>query len=194
MTGPESLHWRQAGIRDGSDAVKKDFDEALNDLTPEGVHAEFDHFLNLDDYNSALGAVAKISGTLGVPTGKRLIVPGLFFASHARHPFVAQDKRVTPIDVHHPQITEDDVTYKLPAGFSVESAPQKMQIDWPQRGMLKIDSKTDGATVNVVRSMAYNYVLLGASDYGDLHGFYQKIATADQQQVVLAHTATKQGQ
>jgi len=42
--------------------------------------------------------------------------------------------------------------------------------------------------------MAYNYVLLGESDYADLHGFYQKVATADQQQIVLSHAPAKQGQ
>jgi hypothetical protein len=194
MTGPESLHWRQAAIRDGNDAVKKDFNEALKEITPEGSNAEFDHFINLDDYNSALVATARISGALGAHTGKRLIVPGLFFASHARHPFVAQDKRVTPIDVHHPQITEDDVTYNLPAGLSAESAPEKTQIEWAQHGMLRIDSKIDGSSVNVMRSLAYNYAMLGASDYGDLRGFYQKVATADQQQVVLTRAAPKQGQ
>jgi hypothetical protein len=194
MTGPESLHWRQAAIREGADAVKKDFNDALNELMPEGVHAEFDHFVNLDDYNSALVASAKVTGTLGAPTGKRLIVPGLFFASHAPHPFVAQDKRLTPIDVHHPQVTEDDVTYNVPAGLTVESTPEKTQIDWLQHGVLKIDSKIEGTSVNVVRSLAYNYVLLGASDYGDLHGFYQKIAIADQQQIVLTRAAPKQGQ
>ncbi len=83
MTGPESLHWRQAAIRDGSDAVKKDFNDALKDAVPEGVHAEFDHFINLDDYNSALVATAQISGCIGALTGKRLILPGLL-CPHAR--------------------------------------------------------------------------------------------------------------
>jgi hypothetical protein len=45
----------------------------------------------------------------------------------------------------------------------------------------------------VNRVLAYNFVLLPASDYPSLHEFYQKTATADQEQLVLvkAPAATK---
>jgi len=189
MSGPESLRWRQAAIENDTDEVKKQFNETLNAMIPEGVHAEFDHFLGLDDYNSVLVATAKVTGNVGTMTGKRMLLPGQFFESHAKHPFVAEDTRTTPIDVHHAQMTDDDVTYNLPAGMTMESAPQKTDLSWPQHGLLKMDAKGDVGSVTVTRSMIYNYVLLGPSDYSGLHDFYQKIATADQQQVVLLRGA-----
>jgi len=36
-----------------------------------------------------------------------------------------------------------------------------------------------------LRTLAYNFTLLDSKDYPDLHDFYQKVATADQQQLVL---------
>ena len=58
-----------------------------------------------------------VSGNMGTATGKRFFLPGLFFEAHARHPFVAQDKRTTLVDVHYPKMQSDDVTYHLPTGF-----------------------------------------------------------------------------
>jgi len=46
----------------------------------------------------------------------------------------------------------------------------------------------------VVRSFAHNYAILDSKDYTDLHDYFQKIALADQQQLVLTRTpATPKG-
>ena len=107
------------------------------------MQADFDHFLALDDYNSNLMAVLKVSGQLGSATGKRFFLPGMFFESHAKHPFVASDKREIPVDVHYPERLVDDVTYHLPEGFAVESAPQAATIPWASSAQLRVVSKTD---------------------------------------------------
>jgi hypothetical protein len=88
------------------------------------VQADFDHFLALDDYSVNLIGIVNVSGNMGTATGKHFFLPGLFFESRAKHPFVAQDKRTIPVDVHYPKLEQDQVTYSLPAGFNVESSPQ----------------------------------------------------------------------
>ena len=190
MNGAESLRWRQIAIRNDDAEVKKQFNEAMNEVVPDGVHAEFDHFLGLEDYNSVLMATATISGNLGNATGKRFFLPGQFFASHARHPFVAEQTRITPIDVQHAQLVDDDVTYNLPPGYTLESAPQAANLSWPDHAILKVESKTEGSSVNITRQLANNYILLGASEYAKLRDFYQQVAAADQQQVVLTRAQT----
>jgi hypothetical protein len=67
--------------------------------------------------------IIKVKGNIGTATGKHFFLPGLFFVSRAKHPFVVQDKRVTPVDVRYAKLEQDDVTYHLPPGFNVESAP-----------------------------------------------------------------------
>jgi hypothetical protein len=160
---------------------------------PDGVQASFDHFLGLDDYNTNLMAIVKVSGNLGTATGKHVFLPGLFFESHASHPFVAQDKREIPVDVHYPRTIDDDVTYHLPPGFSVESPLQPVTASWPQFAMLKIASKPTDDGVNITRTLVYNFTLLDPKEYSNLHGFYQKVAAADQQQLVLARAAQTKG-
>jgi Domain of Unknown Function with PDB structure (DUF3857)/Transglutaminase-like superfamily len=193
MTGPEALRWRQLTLDNDADEVKKQFNDSMRDHIPDGVTADFDHFIALDDYNSNLIGVVKVSGSLGSATGRRFILPALFFESRARHPFVAEDKRVTPIDVHYPMTEQDDVTYHLPPGFTIESAPQPANATWPTHAVLKISSTSSADSINVLRSLTYNYTLLDAKAYPDLHDFYQKVATADQQQIVLTRATAAKG-
>jgi hypothetical protein len=88
---------------------------------------------------------------------------------------------------------QDVVTYNLPPGLSVESAPPPSSTAWPNRAMVKIDSRTTADSVEVTRNFAYNFTLLDPKDYPDLHDFYLKLAAADQQQVVLARAAEAKG-
>lgn len=191
MTGQQSLYWRQTEIRNDEDEVKKRFNEWVRDFVPDGVQAEFDHFLGLEDFGSNLVAVVKVSGQLGSATGKHFFLPAQFFESRTKHPFVAVDKREIPVDVHFPEKLGDDVVYHLPPGFAVESAPQSTTIPMGNSAVLKIAAKTDPDRLEIARSLAYNFTLLEAKDYSDLHDFYQKVATADQQQIVLTRTAAK---
>jgi len=107
---------------------------------------------------------------------------------------VAQDRRETPVDMHYAKRVDDEVVFHLPPGFSVESTPQSSSIPWPNSAVLKITSETAGDTVTVKRSLAYNFTLLDPKDYTTLHDFYQKVASADQQQLVLTRaTPTAKG-
>jgi hypothetical protein len=193
LTGQEALYWRQLSIRNDETEVKKQFDEAIRAYMPDGVQADFNHFIALSDYNSNLVAMVDVSGNLGTATGKRFFLPGLFFEAHARHPFVAQDKRTTLVDVHYPKMEGDQVTYHLPTGFAVETAPQTADISWPSHAVFKVKTSVSGNDVTVVRTVAFNFAVLPSKDYGDLHDFYQKIATADQQQLVLTRAQVAKG-
>jgi hypothetical protein len=193
MTGPDALYWRQLALENDEEEVKKQFNESMRESLPEGVQADFDHFLGLDDYTVNLIGFVKVSGNIGTATGKHFFLPGLFFESRSKHPFVAEDKRTTPIDVHYSRMVEDDVTYRLPPGFTVESAPLTASTAWPEHALLKTNSKTSRDTVEVVRSLAYNFTLLDPKDYPNLHDFYQKVATADQQQLVLTRAPAAKG-
>jgi hypothetical protein len=193
MTGPSALRWRQLALENDQEEVKKQFKEYIEAELPNGVQAEFDHFLALDDYNSNLMAVVKVSGNLGTVTSKRFFLPGLFFESRAKHPFVAQDQRTTPVDVQFAQYETDQVAYNLPEGLTAESMPELTGAEWPQFAALKISSKANASSVTVNRTLAYNFTLLPPTDYPKLHDFYQKVATADQQQVVLMRAPVAKG-
>jgi hypothetical protein len=157
----------------------------MRDSLPEGVNADFDHFISLDDYNVNLMAVVNISGTIGAATGKHVFLPGLFFESRASHPFVALDKRTVPVDVHYAKMEQDDVTYHLPPGYAIESTLPPIHIVWPDHAMLRTSSTIMDGIVKVRRTFVRNFTMLDLKEYNDLHDFYQKVAAADQAQLVL---------
>jgi len=45
----------------------------------------------------------------------------------------------------------------------------------------------------VHRTLAYNFTLLDPKEYPNLHDFYLKVATADQQQLVLTRSPAAKG-
>lgn len=193
LTGEEALRWRQIWVENDVDEVKKQFTEYVRATVPDGVQADFDHFLGVEDPNAMLIGLVKISGNVGAATGKHFFLPALFFESHAKHPFVAVDKRTVPIDVRYPRLEQDQVAFHLPSGYTLESLPAAANISWPNHALLKIAAGASGDAVTINRTMVYNYTLLAPDTYADLHGFYQKAATADQEQIVLTRAAAAKG-
>jgi hypothetical protein len=186
MSGQQALSWRQFALRNDEDEVKKSFDRWLESLVPQGIEAHIDHFLGLNEADVNLVAVIKVQGTLGSATSKRLLLPGFFFETRNAHPFVAQDKRIEPVDMHYADFVIDQVTYYLPAGLSVEGAPQDAKIPWPEHAVLTTKTVPAPGQIIVVRSLARAFTFAKPEEYKDLRAFYQKVADSDQQQLVLA--------
>jgi len=115
MVGQEAIDWRQAALRNDQDELKKQFDHSIESIVPEGVEAHIDHFLGLDDPEVNLVAIVNVHGNLGAATSKRLLLPGFFFQTRGSHPFVNQEKRIEPVDMHYGDQVTDQIVYHLPA-------------------------------------------------------------------------------
>lgn len=190
MTGQEALYWRQVAQENERKEVSRRFNERMSANLPEGVTADFDHFDGLDDYDGNLVATAKVSGTLGSATGKRLIVPALFFESRGKHPFVEQEKRATPIDLHYATTEEDDVSYRFSSGVDVATIPQSANVSWGDHASLQIRHIANGNSFRVTRNLVRNSAVLDAGYYSVLRDFYLQMSQADQQQIVLTRTGS----
>lgn len=193
MRGQEALYWRQTALRNDPDELKKRFDRWLEATVPEGVEVHVDHFLGLDDPEVNLVAAVDVRGSLGAATAKRLLLPGFFFQSRSRQPFVDQEKRLEPVDMHFPDQVLDQVVYHLPAGLTVEGAPQDNKITWEGHAILISKSKTVPGQITIARLLSRAFTTAKPEEYQDLRGFYQKVAAADQQQLVLTRTPAAKG-
>jgi hypothetical protein len=98
---------------------------------------------------------------------------------------VTEEKRELPIDLHYAEQVIDDVVYHLPTGFSVESAPSATQLPWPDHAVLVVKTTPGTGTFDIKHIFARAFVLLNAKEYPALRGYYQKVATSDQQQLLL---------
>jgi hypothetical protein len=75
----------------------------------------------------------------------------------------------------------------------VESVPKTADVSWPGFAALKINSGVGNGSVEVFRTFARGFALLEPKAYNDLHDFYLKVATADQQQIVLTRATAGKG-
>ena len=188
MLGQEALAWRQLALRNDQDELKKQFDRSLESAVPDGIEAHIDHFLGLDDPDANLIAIVKVHGNLGAATSKRLLVPGFFFQTRGSHPFVNQEKRLEPVDMHYGDTVTDQIVYHLPANMSVEGAPQDTKISWQGHAVMATKTASAPSQITLARVFARGFSSAKPEDYQDLRGFYQKVAAADQAQLVLAKT------
>jgi hypothetical protein len=192
MAGQEALYWRQLALQEDNAEVKKDFDQWIAKMAPEGVEAHIDNFTGLDDPDANLVAAVILKGNIGTATSKRLLLPALIFSQND-HPFVQQEKRVTSIDMHYPEQITDSVTYLLPAGLQLEDSPKPTEVSWPGRAELNIDSKFEPGKITIVRQFTRAFTFVNQDEYPALRAFYQKVATADQQQLVLNTSPAPKG-
>jgi Domain of Unknown Function with PDB structure (DUF3857)/Transglutaminase-like superfamily len=193
MIGQEALRWRQAALRNDQDEVKRQFDSWLESMIPEGVEAHIDSFTGLDDPDVSLIASVKAQGSLGAATSKRLLLPGFFFETRSVHPFVAEDKRQQPVDIHYRDVLSDQITYRLPDGFSVEAAPQDAKMTWPDHAIFVNKTVPAPGHITVARILVRSFTFAKIEEYQDLRAFYQKVAAADQQQLVLTAAPAPKG-
>jgi hypothetical protein len=187
MTGQEALRWRHSALENDETELKKQFDRSLETLMPEGVEGHVDRFTGLDQPDTDLVAFVTVKGTLGTATAKRLLLPGYFFEARGHTPFVAQEKRLEPVDMHYGDRVSEQIKYHLPAGMVVEGAPPDTNIPWTGHAafITKSISSTPGQII-VARTLARAFTEAKPEEYQDLRSFYEKVAGADKAQLVLA--------
>jgi len=193
MNGPAALHWRQLNLTSDPDEVKKQLNESLHDLLPQGISGDVDKIQGLETSTGYLSISARVSGQSGSSTAKRLMLPGFFFSTGARRQFVSEEKRETAVDLHYAEQVIDDAVYHLPAGFTVESAPQPIQLPWPDHATLVVKTTPSAGSIDIRHTFASFVPLIESKQYPALRDYYQKIATGDQQQLVLVKTTAGAG-
>jgi hypothetical protein len=193
MSGQRALYWRQLALENDPSEVKSQYDKELEAMVPDGVDAHVDQFMGLDHADGSLIAMVKASGTLGAATAKRLLVPGFFFETRGREPFVNEAERLEPVDMHFAERVNENVTYHIPDGYTVEGAPQDAKVAWPGHAILATKCVPGTGQVQVAYSIVRGFALAQADEYQDLRGFYQKVATTDQEQLVLSSAKTGTG-
>lgn len=192
MRGQEALRWRQEALENSSD-LKKAFDRWLQPTMPQGVEGHLDHFLGLDQPDSNLLAIVKVKGALGTSLPRRLLMPGLFFESRGTAPFVKEAKRTQPVDMQYAEEISDEVTYHLPQGYTVEGAPKDEQDLWQGHAQYIVKTRAAAGQITVARLLARAFDVAKPDEYQDLRGFYQKVAAADQSELVLSEGPAGKG-
>jgi len=186
FTGQDALLWRQRALRSDANTVKEQMERMIASQVPDGIQAHIDHLAALDDPDKQLVAVVPVTGSLADHTGTHLVLPRLFFETKESNPFPTDDARVLPIDMHYPTQDQEQVSYDFPPGFTLDTAPQDASMKFEDNAAYALHTKADANSIVTLRTLSRGFTLLDASEYGKLRDFYDKVATTDRQQVVLA--------
>ena len=189
MNGPSALELRQLNLTAGVAAVNQRLAEWLRKLLPATLNAEVAGIKGIDTSEGYLQVTARVTGTLGSVTGKRLLLPAFPFSTNSPEQFASAESRESPVDMHYAEQVIDDVVFHLPPGYTVQSAPQAAQMPWPEHAELVVKVSANANTLDVRHIFARAFVLLDAKEYPALHDYYAKLAVNDQQQVVLGSSS-----
>jgi hypothetical protein len=185
LSGQEALYWRQLALLEVMDELAKDFNDYLTRSLPEGVKGKLERFDGLDDYDANLTARIMLSGNLGALTAKRAILPAFLFEARGGQPFLEDLTREVPVDLHYATMEEDEITYHFLPAIKVASIPHGEAVNWADRIVFNSSVTQSGAAITAKRTFVRNSAVLASTLYNTLRYVYQKISSADQQQIVL---------
>ena len=184
--GQKAIELRQLAIKSGVEAVNSEINTMIAQQVPAGIKATVDHVVYLDDPGKQLLAVIPVSGSLPKNANGRIELPRNFFEAQEQNPFPPESSRTLPVDMRYPAQEQEQITYVLPAGFTLEATPQDTNLKWEENAAYQLRTKVQGSSITNARILARGFTLLDPKDYEQLHDFYQKVVTADQQSLLLA--------
>jgi hypothetical protein len=185
FVGQKAIELRQLAIKSGVEAVRSEINVMLAQQMPAGIKASVDHMVYLDDPSKQLLAVIPVSGSLSKNANGRIELPRNFFEAQEKNPFPEENPRELPVDMRYPAQEQEQITYVLPAGYALEGTPQDTNLRWEENAAYQSRIKVEGSSITGARILARGFTLLEPKDYMQLHDFYQKVITADQQPLVL---------
>jgi Domain of Unknown Function with PDB structure (DUF3857)/Transglutaminase-like superfamily len=182
--GAAALRWRQQALRGDEESLRHGLRTSLEEILPKTLEVKVKTIDNLTDYEKPLTVKFEATGTVGTPTGKRLVVPvDLFTASE--HAQFAQEKRDIAVYFHYPETVSDALRINLPATMSVEAVPPVSKLGMPNLAAYALEATPAASNVTVRRSFLFGGILVTAKDYPELRTYYSQFQAKDQESIVL---------
>jgi hypothetical protein len=183
-TGDAALYWRQRALLGDDNSLQRELREDVEDLFPSGTEVKVVKVENQTGYELPLLVSFQVKGDLATHAGKRLVISADLFEAKTK-PHFTLEKREFPIDMHYPSYRKDAIRILLPASFTLESSPSDQHISLPQRAAYQFATEQTPSSITLGRDLLSGIVFLSPAQYPDLHSFYNKLQTKDQESVVL---------
>ncbi|MBZ5529942.1 MAG: DUF3857 and transglutaminase domain-containing protein [Acidobacteriia bacterium] len=187
-TGQEALARRIRAARTDEAGRKKELEDELRALLPNGAEVQMESSTGWDSPETALTAKFKVQvPALAGVTGKRLIVPSGVFESKKHSTFTHADRKAA-VYLSYPYRVVDDVQISLPPDYKVEDLPrtQPIQTDF---AIFKFERTSTGNSIHFRRDFAIANMAFPVQAYPELRTLFGGVSAGDSQQVVL--TAAK---
>lgn len=186
--GQEALQRRLQRHHDDETANRKAFEDELKGHFPDGSNVKLAGLTGIKGIDEPLVATYDVElPNLGTFTGTRALLPLSIFTATAKNPF-APEQRKNPIYFDYLFQNEDEVTVRLPEGYTVESVPANANINLGAAGYSSEWGRTEDA-LTFKRKFFIGTIYIEKDRYPTVRGFYSKVGVADQEAVVLRKAA-----
>jgi Domain of Unknown Function with PDB structure (DUF3857)/Transglutaminase-like superfamily len=183
-TGEAALLRRLDGRNEDEAKNRKTAEDHLKSLLPEGSVVKIKSLGPLKASDEPLVAVFDVEmPSLGSFAGSRALLPLAVFSASAKNPFSVANRK-HDIYFGHESLTTDEVTLHLPDGYDVESMPKGTRNDLHAL-VYKSEWAQNDRAVTFKRALTVHTVSIDVKSYPTVRSFYSKVATADQDNLVL---------
>ena len=184
FTGAPALHWRQQALKGDEESIKHSLRTTLEEMLPKTLEVKVADIHGLDDYEKPLTVDYDVKGTIGTPTGKRLVLPVDLFRAGAAATFT-HEKREVAVYFHYPQSVQDALRINFPSTISVEGSPAASKFDITGSAAYDLTVTPAATNVTVRRNYLFNEIITPPKDYAQLRSFYSQFEAKDQESIVL---------
>ena len=184
FAGSPALRWRHRALSGDDESLRHALRTHLEEMLPKSLEVKVTEIKNLDDYEKPLVVSYEVKGSMGTPTGKRVVMPVDLFTAGAAATF-PQEKRELAVYFEYPESVQDALRVNFPKGFAVEATPADGKFGIPQRAAYNITTTSTPTSFTTRRQFVFGDFLVLPSEYGTLRGFYSQFEAKDQESVVL---------
>jgi len=182
--GGEGLERRLEALNTDEAGRKKTLEDELKGWLPSGAVVKFASAEGWEGSDDPLSA----SFTVEIPgyastVGKRLILPAYLFQSKQMSAFKLAERKY-PVYFPYAFAEIDSVSIKIPAGYTMESLPQKQETGLKIAKYQSV-SQFDGSQLVTQRGLLFNAIYMPPEMYPEIKGFFNKVQAGDEQQAVL---------
>jgi hypothetical protein len=183
-TGASALRWRHTALRGDEESLRHDLQTSLEGMLPKSLEVKVKSIDNLTDYEKPLEVKFSATGTVGTPTGKRLVVPVDLFLVDDRVSFPGE-KRELPVYFHYPEMVQDALRINLPSTMAVEAVPAASKLGIDGHAIYSMETTSAPTNVTIRRRFLFNPLVVPVKEYSTLRNFYSQFQAKDQESIVL---------
>ena len=188
FSGLEAMDRRQKANGTDEAGRKKLLEDEVRGWLPGDSQVTLTATPNWNDTEARLSAEFKISSPLATGAGKRCLIPVHIFQINSQPVFPASE-RVNPIYLWYPTREADEVYITLPSTLEVESLPPNDSAKLEYAIYKTLQTQDSPKTIMARRELVMAGMAFPATSYQDLKGFYDKVKTGDDQQMIAKGSA-----
>ncbi|WP_052313402.1 DUF3857 domain-containing protein [Terriglobus roseus] len=188
--GSPALRWRHVALRNDEAEVHEQMKKALERWMPGGTEVKVTGITGIDNGEVPLKVTATVDGHVGNAVGSRVMLPVSLFEAGAR-PTFPHEKRDQAVYFEYAQLLQDAVRYKLPPGFTVESAPTKEQAKYENLALYALTASQTPNSITLRRDLTMGDMYFPLTEYQGLRTFYGDFEAKDHGSIVLKRPTEK---